>query len=61
MEKIKCILGLHNFQKWKLIEEDKYENTLIRNCINCNKIDKYIGLTENCIVTNDIFPYVMKH
>jgi hypothetical protein len=56
-----CFFGFHKWTKWKFIKEiNSYEDELHSTCIRCGKIDIYVGMTEECIVSGEKSPYTMK-
>ena len=48
----------HNFTKWKQIGKADFKDILKRRCVRCDKIEKYTGLTNVCIVTGEKTPYI---
>ena len=58
---ILCILGFHNWTKWKYISAiGRYEAKLFKKCDRCGEKKVYIGLTDVDIVTGEILPHIMK-
>lgn len=57
---IRCFFGFHKWTKWKFIKKvNVCADELHSNCIRCNKVDVYIGATNECIYTGEKSPYIM--
>ena len=61
MRKIWCFLGFHKFSKWRTIKKGTMEDELERKCKSCGYVDNYKGMTEKCMITGELSPYIMKH
>jgi len=57
---MKCFFG-HKFSKWIFVKEvNRIDDELHRTCKKCGRLEKYIGMTEECIVTGEKSPYTYK-
>jgi len=63
IRRLLCRLGLHKWNKWKVVKFGKnfYEDELIRRCKHCDETEYYIGITEKDMFAGNYSPYTFKH